>query len=261
MPSTSGPWWAARPSTPSDPSTDSTSTLDGLADPLLGALGVELLDQGGDVLGPRADLVLVELAVVGLAPRCRPRRSSRTRRSRPCGRRSRKSQSVSRSSSVSPGNPTITLDRTPAAGARVADPLEQAQEALRVAEAAHPAQHGGAARAGRRGRSRARRRGSTAIASTRPGPGLGRLEVGDPDPLDALDGRQLGQQRLEQPQVAEVLAVGRGVLADQEQLADALGRRATAPPAARRSGGGSRTSRGRSGSRRTSSGGRSRWPA
>ena len=51
------------------------------------------------------------------------------------------------------------------------------------------------------------------------GPSLGRLQVGHPDPLDAVDRGQLGQQRLEQPQVAEVLAVGRGVLADQEQLA------------------------------------------
>ena len=34
---------------------------DVLADALLGALGVELLDQGGDVLGASPDLVLVEL--------------------------------------------------------------------------------------------------------------------------------------------------------------------------------------------------------
>ena len=38
--------------------------LDLLAEPLLGALRVELLDQRGDVLGAGADLVLVELAVV-----------------------------------------------------------------------------------------------------------------------------------------------------------------------------------------------------
>ena len=69
----------------------------------------------------------------------------------------------------------------------------------------------------------------SAIASTRPGPGLGGLEVGDAHPLDAVDGGQLGQQGLEQPQVAEVLAVGRGVLADEEQLLDALRRPATGP--------------------------------
>src|SRR5690606_6339492 len=53
------------------------------------------------------------------------------------------------------------------------------------------------------------------------GTDLGGLQVGDPDSLYALDGRQLGQQLLEQPQVAEVLAVGRGVLADQEDLTHA----------------------------------------
>ena len=79
VPSTSGPWWAARPST-SPSSTDSTSTSTVLADPLLGALGGELLDQRGHVLGAGADLVLVQLAVVRRRPRCRPRRSSRRRR-------------------------------------------------------------------------------------------------------------------------------------------------------------------------------------
>ncbi len=80
--------------------------------------------------------------------------------------------------------------------------------------------------------------GVLAIASTRPGPGLGGLEVGDPDPLDPVDGGQLGQQRLEEPQVAEVLAVRRGVLPDQEELADALARQPAAPPRARRRAGG-----------------------
>ena len=51
---------------------------------------------------------------------------------------------------------------------------------------------------------------------------LGGLQVADPDPLDALGGGQVGQDLLEQSQVAQVLAVRRGVLADQEQLADAL---------------------------------------
>ena len=37
-----------------------------------------------------------------------------------------------------------------------------------------------------------------------------------------VDRAELGQQRLQQPQVAEVLAVRGGVLADQHQLADAL---------------------------------------
>ncbi len=54
------------------------------------------------------------------------------------------------------------------------------------------------------------------------GPQLGRLQVGDADPVEAVDRGQLGQQRLEQPQVAEVLAVRGGVLADQDHLAHPL---------------------------------------
>ena len=58
--------------------------------------------------------------------------------------------------------------------------------------------------------------------STSDRPHLGGLQVGQPHPLDAVQRGQLGQQGLEQPQVAEVLAVGRGVLADQDELAHAL---------------------------------------
>ena len=80
--------------------------------------------------------------------------------------------------------------------------------------------------------------GVVAITSISAGPHLGRLQVGHPDPLDAVDGGQLGQQLLQQPQVAEVLAVGRGVLADQHQLLDARSRRASGPrPAPRRAAG------------------------
>ncbi len=49
---------------------------------------------------------------------------------------------------------------------------------------------------------------------------LGGLQVGDPDPLDPLDRAQVGEQGLERARVAEVLAVGRGVLADEHQLTD-----------------------------------------
>ncbi len=66
---------------------------------------------------------------------------------------------------------------------------------------------------------------------------LGGLQVADPDPGDAVDRGQLRQQLLEQPQVAQVLAVGRGVLADQQQLADALARPATRASASTSSGG------------------------
>ena len=93
------------------------------------------------------------------------------------------------------------------------------------------------------------------------GPHLGGLQVRDAHPVDAVDRRQLGQQRLEQAEVAEVLAVGRRVLADEEQLAHAACRRASAPRRGRRPGAARRTSRGRPGWRRTSTAGRSRRPA
>ena len=54
VPSTSGPWWAGAALDVAVRRRDSTSTSTLLADPLLGALGVELLDQVGDVLGPGA---------------------------------------------------------------------------------------------------------------------------------------------------------------------------------------------------------------
>ena len=68
-------WWCRRPrdpgGRPGPPPPPSVQRLhqhlDALADPLLGALGVELLDQRGDVLDPCPDLVLVELAVEAAA--------------------------------------------------------------------------------------------------------------------------------------------------------------------------------------------------
>ena len=152
----------------------------------------------------------------------------------------------------------MTLLRTPARGCALTDPVEEVEEGLGAAEAAHPAEH--------------RRRGVLeGQVVPRHDPGrlghrleqagthLGGLEVGDAHPLDALDGGQLGQELLEQREVAEVLAVRRRVLADEEQLAHALAPRASAPRRGRRSGGGTRTTRGTSGWRRTSSAGRSRW--
>ena len=55
-----------------------------------------------------------------------------------------------------------------------------------------------------------------------PRPGLGRLQVGQPDPDDAGDRGQRGQQVLQLPFAGQVLAVGRGVLADQHDLPDTL---------------------------------------
>lgn len=54
------------------------------------------------------------------------------------------------------------------------------------------------------------------------GPHLGGLQVADPDPLDPVDVGELRQQRLQQPDVAEVLAVRGVVLGDQHDLLDAL---------------------------------------
>ena len=210
--------------------------LDLLADPVLGALRGQLLDEAGDVLGARADLVVVELARRTTRPRCRPRRSSRRRRRRRAGPRPGSRTASRRSSSVSPGKPTMTLERIPAGGAcaRIwsSSPRKLSgspNRRIRRSTALDGVLEGQVVVGGD-----ARR--SPAIAVDQAGPGLGGLQVGHPHPLDAVDGRELGQQRLEEPQVAEVLAVGRGVLADQEQLPDALLGRASGPRRARRSG-------------------------
>ena len=194
---------------------------DGLADALLGPLGVELLDEGGDVLGAGPHLVLVELAVVrrGLgAVLVGVAEDSGHVHARGLEEVAQRLQVVLRLAGEADDH--VGAD----AGQRrqVADAREQVQEALRVAEAAHPAQHAGAgvlegevevghdARGVRDRLDQARTR-------------LGGLEVGHPHPVDALDRGELGEHRLEQAQVAEVLAVRRGVLADEEELAHALG--------------------------------------
>ena len=112
IPSTSGPWCAARPR-PASPSSDSsTSTSTRSPDALLGALRGQLLDERGDPLDALGDSTSSGSACPGAPrPRCRPRRSSRTRRRRRAGPRSRKRSSSSTSSSVSPGKPTMTLLR------------------------------------------------------------------------------------------------------------------------------------------------------
>ena len=65
---------------------------------------------------PLGDRLLVELAGIRRL-RCRPRRSSRTRRSTSSRAAVRNRSSSSTSASVSPGKPTITLLRAPARGA------------------------------------------------------------------------------------------------------------------------------------------------
>ncbi len=56
-----------------------------------------------------------------------------------------------------------------------------------------------------------------------PGPDLGGLQVDDAHPEDPRHRRQRRQQLLQQPHVTEVLAVRGRVLADQDQLAHAVG--------------------------------------
>ena len=115
----------------------------------------------------------------------------------------------------------MTFDRAPGLGDEPARPLEDVEERVGRAEPLHAAQHG------RRGvlerqvevrRDAGRRRDRLEQGR----PEFGRLQVAHPDALDAVDRAELRQQRLEGAQVAEVLAVGRRVLADQHQFARAL---------------------------------------
>ena len=100
------------------------------------------------------------------------------------------------------------------------DPCAQLQEIRAGPEAAHPAQHRRAGVLERQVEVRrdARGRGDH-LEQVRAQ--LGRLQVGQPDPVDP---RHVGEPRQELDQCSgaagQVLAVGRGVLADQHQLAD-----------------------------------------
>ena len=124
-------------------------------------------------------------------PRCRPRRSSRTRRPRRAGRRSRNALEL--------GDVVLGLageaddDVGPDAGLRRerADLVEQVEERARCRRSGASGAAAARWRAGRTGRSTARRPASVAMASISVGPHLGRLQVGDPHPVDAVDGGQL----------------------------------------------------------------------
>ena len=113
----------------------------------------------------------------------------------------------------------MTLLRMPASAPR-ADLVEQPEERLAPSEPAHRPQQ-------RRRRVLERDvevgddagHGGHRVEQARAD--LGRLQVADADPLDPGDSGEVRQDLLEQPEVAEVLAVGGGVLADQEELLDA----------------------------------------
>ena len=110
----------------------------------------------------------------------------------------------------------MKLDRMPAAGLDSPDPLDQVEEARAVAEPPHRAQQraAGVLEGQVEVRGHARRAGDDLDET---GAQLGRLQVADPDPLDAGGRGQQRQYLLQQAQVTEVLAVGGGVLADQDR--------------------------------------------
>ena len=115
----------------------------------------------------------------------------------------------------------MKLDRTPAPGAGRPDLVEQPAEALTVAEPAHPPEHAPAGMLEGQVEVGSHARGGCHHLH-QAGPDLGRLQVTHPDPFDAGHGGQFRQQCLQQPQVAQVLAVRSRILADQQQLAHAL---------------------------------------
>ena len=192
-PSTSGPWCAARPSTTVVVLDRLDEHHDLLADALLGPLGGELLGQPGDVLDPVADLVLVELAVerrglgavlVGVAEdadRVEPGRL----------------EEVAERREVVLGLAGEADDEV-GADARLgrlrADLVEQREEASESPNRRIRRSSGPDACWKERSKYGATP-GVEAIARDQAGPGLGRLEVGDPHALDALDRGELGQQR------------------------------------------------------------------
>ena len=193
--------------------------LDGLTDTVGTPLRHQFLGEGGDLLDPPGHLRLGELAgqggglgavLVGVAEdpdRVQPRAA----------------QEQLQLAQVIGGLAGEADDEIgPHAGLRGdrPDPLQQIQETLPVAEPAHRAQQraAGVLEGQIEVRGHARCAGD-GLDET--GPELGRLQVADPHPLDAGDRRQGGQYLLQQAQVAEVLAVGGGVLADQVQFPDA----------------------------------------
>ena len=111
----------------------------------------------------------------------------------------------------------------PGLGGQLADAVQQFQEPLPVTEPPHGPQHRAAGVLERQVEVRGDA-GSTRDDLDQAGPQLGGLQVAHPHPLDAGHRGQRREDLLEQPQVAQILAVGGGVLADQEQLADALAR-------------------------------------
>src|SRR5215470_10230863 len=106
--------------------------------------------------------------------------------------------------------------------ARPPDVVEQRAEALAVTEPAHRPQYAAAGVLEGKVEVRSHVRGRRHDLDET-GPELGGLEIAHAHPLDSPQRREVGKHRLQQPQVAQVLPVGGGVLADQDELAHALG--------------------------------------
>jgi hypothetical protein len=194
--------------------------LDDLADPVLGPLRRQLLDQHLEAVHPLVDDVLRQVVrqrlrlgpvLVGVPEH-------------PDGVEAGGQQEALQLVDVVVGLAREADDDVAAHGRRRvagADLVQQGEEAVGVAEAAHPPQHR-AARVLEAHVEVRRDAGGAGEDLDQPGPQLGGLQVAEPHPRQAVERRQLGQQRLEQPQVAEVLAVAGAVLADQHQLAHAV---------------------------------------
>ena len=143
--------------------------LDHLADPVRGPLGHELLGQPGEVAPPGGAIsCLIELGRQRPPPRCRPRRSSRRRRSRPA---------APRTGTLQLGQVGVGLAREaddevgPDARLRAGLPdlLEQRAEPLAVTEPPHRRAAPARSRAGRTGRSTGRRRAWRSSPRSAPG--------------------------------------------------------------------------------------------
>ena len=194
--------------------------LDDLAAALLGPLAGQLLDQLGQACDAGVDDVLRQVVrqLLGLGPVLvgvaeHPDRVQ-----------ARRDEEALELGDVGLGLAGEADDDVAAHGrGRVtgADLVQQRQEGLGAAEPSHPPQDRGRGVLEAHVEVRRYPRGAREHLH-QAGPHLGRLQVGQPDPLDPLQRGQLRQQGLEQPQVAQVLAVGRGVLADQHQLAHAV---------------------------------------
>ena len=130
--------------------------------------------------------------------------------------------SAAKSSSVSPGKPTMMSVVIAASGMLLADPVDDAEELRAAVGAAHRLEHPVGARLQRHVQARHDVGGLGHRGDDVVGEG-GRVRAGEAHPLEALDLAAGAQQLAEREPVAELDAVGVDVLAEQGDLDDALG--------------------------------------